>query len=87
MYFRSCKYDITLSQDALNMLKAYLSKNGHVLLIQVLQTWFHIDINNDPNKNNAVSIFVTFTLTDTYHITARTHTHSLLPSFVNLLRL
>ncbi|XP_075976048.1 will decrease acetylation [Anticarsia gemmatalis] len=51
--FRSCKYDINLSQDALNMLKAYLAKHGHVLLIQVLQTWFHIDINNDPNKKNA----------------------------------
>ncbi|XP_035440971.1 TAF5-like RNA polymerase II p300/CBP-associated factor-associated factor 65 kDa subunit 5L [Spodoptera frugiperda] len=51
--FRSCKYDISLSQDALNMLKAYLAKHGHVLLIQVLQTWFHIDINNDPNKKSA----------------------------------
>ncbi|CAH0583029.1 unnamed protein product [Chrysodeixis includens] len=51
--FRSCKYDISLSQDALNMLKAYLAKHGHVLLIQVLQTWFHIDINNDPNKKNS----------------------------------
>ncbi|CAK1579324.1 unnamed protein product [Parnassius mnemosyne] len=51
--FRSCKYDIYLSQDSLNTLKAYLAKHGHVLLIQVLQTWFHIDINNDSNKKNA----------------------------------
>ncbi|XP_030027186.1 TAF5-like RNA polymerase II p300/CBP-associated factor-associated factor 65 kDa subunit 5L isoform X2 [Manduca sexta] len=51
--FRSCKYDIYLSQDALNLLKAYLAKHGHVLLIQVLQTWFHIDINNDTNKKNS----------------------------------
>lgn len=51
--FRSCKYDIYLSQDALNMLKAYLAKHGHVLLIQVLQTWFHIDINSDNNKKNS----------------------------------
>ncbi|CAH2040490.1 unnamed protein product, partial [Iphiclides podalirius] len=51
--FRSCKYDIFLSQDALNMLKAYLAKHGHVLLIQVLQTWFHIDINSDSNKRNS----------------------------------
>lgn len=50
--FRSCKYDINLSQDALNILKAYLAKHAHVLLIQVLQTWFHIDINNDPDKKN-----------------------------------
>ncbi|CAH0723782.1 unnamed protein product, partial [Brenthis ino] len=48
--FRSCKYDIYLSQDALNMLKTYLAKHGHVLLIQVLQTWFHIDINIDNKK-------------------------------------
>lgn len=44
-----------MSQDSLNMLKAYLAKHGHVLLIQVLQTWFHIDINNDTNKKNSVS--------------------------------
>ncbi|XP_045767157.1 TAF5-like RNA polymerase II p300/CBP-associated factor-associated factor 65 kDa subunit 5L isoform X2 [Maniola jurtina] len=50
--FRSCKYDIYLSQDALNMLKAYLAKHSHVLLIQVLQTWFHIDINSDSKKNS-----------------------------------
>ena len=36
------------------MLKAYLAKHGHVVLIQVLQTWFHIDINID-NKKTAVS--------------------------------
>ncbi|XP_013173909.1 PREDICTED: TAF5-like RNA polymerase II p300/CBP-associated factor-associated factor 65 kDa subunit 5L isoform X2 [Papilio xuthus] len=51
--FRSCKYDIYLSQDSLNMLKSYLAKHGHVLLIQVLQTWFHIDMNNDSNKKNS----------------------------------
>lgn len=58
MFCRSCKYDINLSQDALNMLKAYLAKHGHVLLIQVLQTWFHIDINNDNNKKNSVSSLI-----------------------------
>ncbi|XP_048003823.1 TAF5-like RNA polymerase II p300/CBP-associated factor-associated factor 65 kDa subunit 5L [Leguminivora glycinivorella] len=51
--FRSCKYDIFLSQDALNMLKAYLAKHSHVLLVQVLQTWFHIDISNDTNKKDS----------------------------------
>ncbi|XP_041968461.1 TAF5-like RNA polymerase II p300/CBP-associated factor-associated factor 65 kDa subunit 5L [Aricia agestis] len=50
--FRSSKYDIYLSQDALNMLKAYLARHGHVLLIQVLQTWFHIDLNNDSKKSS-----------------------------------
>lgn len=54
---RSCKYDIYLSQDALNILKAYLAKHGHVLLIQVFQTWFHIDINNE-NKKNPVSFII-----------------------------
>lgn len=49
---RSCKYDISISQDSLNMLKAYLAKHGHVVLIQVLQTWFHIDISNDADKKN-----------------------------------
>ncbi|XP_045496473.1 TAF5-like RNA polymerase II p300/CBP-associated factor-associated factor 65 kDa subunit 5L [Colias croceus] len=51
--FRSCKFDICLSQDSLNVLKAYLAKHGHVLLIQVLQTWFHIDVNGENSKNNA----------------------------------
>ncbi|XP_059053538.1 TAF5-like RNA polymerase II p300/CBP-associated factor-associated factor 65 kDa subunit 5L [Achroia grisella] len=51
--FRSCKYDICLSQDALNTLKAYLAKHGHVLLIQVLQTWFHMDMDNAGNKKNS----------------------------------
>ncbi|XP_037976093.2 TAF5-like RNA polymerase II p300/CBP-associated factor-associated factor 65 kDa subunit 5L isoform X1 [Plutella xylostella] len=50
--FRSCKYDISLSQDAVNSLKCYLAKQGHVLMMQVLQTWFHIDINNDTNKKD-----------------------------------
>ncbi|XP_022113528.2 TAF5-like RNA polymerase II p300/CBP-associated factor-associated factor 65 kDa subunit 5L [Pieris rapae] len=50
--FRSCKFDICLSQDSLNMLKAYLAKHGHVLMIQVLQTWFHIDVNGENGKSN-----------------------------------
>ncbi|KAI8420943.1 hypothetical protein MSG28_008097 [Choristoneura fumiferana] len=51
--FRSCKYDIYLSPSALNMLKAYLAKNSHILLIQILQTWFHIDINSDNKKKDS----------------------------------
>ncbi|CAG9579816.1 unnamed protein product [Danaus chrysippus] len=50
--FRSCKYDIYLSQDSLNLLKTFLARHGHVLIIQVLQTWFHIDINNDNKKTS-----------------------------------
>lgn len=41
--FRSTKYRITLSIQALYALKRYLSKYGHVLILQTLQVWFHID--------------------------------------------
>ncbi|VVC97755.1 unnamed protein product [Leptidea sinapis] len=50
--FRSCKFDICLSQESVNTLKGYLAKNGHVLLIQVLQTWFHIDGNGESKKKD-----------------------------------
>ncbi|XP_059611911.1 TAF5-like RNA polymerase II p300/CBP-associated factor-associated factor 65 kDa subunit 5L [Phlebotomus argentipes] len=41
--FRSTKYRITLSIQALYALKRYLSKYGHVLILQTLQVWFQID--------------------------------------------
>lgn len=50
--FRSCQYDITLSQEALNVLKSYLAKQGHVLLMQVLKTWFHIEVIVDSSKKD-----------------------------------
>ncbi|XP_077289169.1 protein will decrease acetylation-like isoform X2 [Arctopsyche grandis] len=47
--FRSCKYELQMTLEAITCLKKYLAKHSHVILIQVLQTWFHFDLNNkDP---------------------------------------
>lgn len=55
--FRSCKYDVQLSQEALNILKKYLARHSHVILMQVLQTWFHIDIiNEDSTEQDATEL-------------------------------
>ncbi|GAB0090992.1 TAF5-like RNA polymerase II p300/CBP-associated factor-associated factor 65 kDa subunit 5L [Sergentomyia squamirostris] len=46
--FRSTKFRVNLSVHALYALKRYLSKYGHVLILQTLQVWFHIDtVRND----------------------------------------
>lgn len=44
MTFRSCKYNIQLSSKALNFLMNYLSNYSHLIVLQVVQTWFEIDI-------------------------------------------
>jgi WD40 associated region in TFIID subunit, NTD2 domain len=42
--FRSCKYKAKLANKTLSILNRYLSKHGHVLLIQILHLWFTIDL-------------------------------------------
>jgi hypothetical protein len=42
--FRSCKYKARLANKTLSMLNKYLSKHGHVLLIQNLHVWFAMDL-------------------------------------------
>lgn len=38
-----------MSLEAVTCLKKYLAKHSHVILLQVLQTWFHFDlISKDP---------------------------------------
>lgn len=43
--FRSCKFQLKLSQKSINTLKKYLAQNGHVIILQIIQVWFHIEIN------------------------------------------
>lgn len=52
--FRSCKYQISLSERAVAILKVFLAKNAHVIIIQTLQIWFHIDPSEDkvPSDND-----------------------------------
>jgi transcription initiation factor TFIID subunit 5 len=42
--FRSCKYKAKLANKTLSVLNNYLSKHGHVLLIQILHLWFKLDL-------------------------------------------
>jgi hypothetical protein len=42
--FRSCKYKAKLAKRSLAILNKYLSKHGHVLVIQVLHVWFSMDL-------------------------------------------
>ncbi|KDR11498.1 TAF5-like RNA polymerase II p300/CBP-associated factor-associated factor 65 kDa subunit 5L [Zootermopsis nevadensis] len=42
--FRSCKYCLHLSPLSMSALQKYLSQHGHVIILQVLQTWFDFEI-------------------------------------------
>lgn len=56
--FRTSKYELRLSQKSMFALKRYLAKNGHVLIIQALHVWFHIEIYTGEGSNTeSTSIF------------------------------
>lgn len=42
--FRNAKYEMVLSLQALYAIKHFLAKNGHVIILHVLQTWFSLEI-------------------------------------------
>lgn len=42
--FRSAKYDVMMSLQALYAIKHFLIKHGHVIIMHILQTWFSFDI-------------------------------------------
>jgi WD40 associated region in TFIID subunit, NTD2 domain len=60
--FRSCKYKAALARKSLAILNKYLSKHGHVLIIQILHVWFSMDLyelheeSNDDSESSASSI-------------------------------
>lgn len=58
--FRSCKYKAKLAKKSLTILNKYLSKHGHVLIIQILHVWFtmnlyelHEDSNDDSSSSSS----------------------------------
>lgn len=42
--FRSCKFKAQISQKTVAILNNFLSKHGHVLIIQILHVWFKMDL-------------------------------------------
>lgn len=42
--FRSCKYKTRLANRTLSILNKYLTKHGHMFLIQILHLWFTMDL-------------------------------------------
>lgn len=52
--FRSCKYEIKLSQKSLNVLKRYLAKQGHLIILQIIQFWFNIIISDAIKQNDDI---------------------------------
>lgn len=42
--FRSAKYEMVLSLQALYAMKNFLAKGGHVIILHILQNWFSLDI-------------------------------------------
>lgn len=41
--FRCCKYQTKISIKCLKLLKNFLTNNGHVFILQTLQTWIHMN--------------------------------------------
>lgn len=48
--FRSCKYQIRMADRTLLALRRYLSKDAHVLILQILQIWIDIDTTDDKSS-------------------------------------
>lgn len=44
--FRNAKYEMSLSLQSLYAIKHFLAKNGHVLILHILQNWFSFEIND-----------------------------------------
>lgn len=44
--FRYSKYESELSQDSVRAMKLHLNRNGHVIILHILQAWFSFDIND-----------------------------------------
>lgn len=54
--FRCCKYQTKISDlKTLKLLKAYLSNNGHVFILQTLCTWIHIDLSLEDESDEELS--------------------------------
>lgn len=52
--FRSCKCEIQLSEKTANVLKFFLTNHGHVLILQIITVWFHVQ--EDPSLQDQLAI-------------------------------
>ncbi|CRL03871.1 CLUMA_CG016996, isoform A [Clunio marinus] len=63
--FRSCKYKTKIALKTLTTLNKYLSKHGHVLIIQILHVWFNMDLyelheeSNDDSSSSSSDCTIT----------------------------
>lgn len=48
--FRSAKYEMVLSLQALYAMKHFLAKSGHVIILHILQNWFSLEIREYLNE-------------------------------------
>lgn len=56
--FRSCKYKAQMAKKSLAILNNYLSKHGHVLIIQILHVWFSLhlyELHEESNDDSSTS--------------------------------
>lgn len=56
--FRSCKFKAQLARKTLTILNKFLSKHGHVLIIQILHVWFNInlyELHEESNEDSSSS--------------------------------
>lgn len=47
--FRYSKHELELSLSSVLALKSFLIRNGHVMVLHILQTWFSIEISDTKN--------------------------------------
>lgn len=51
--FRYAKHELDLSLSSVYALKHFLIRNGHVMIVHILQTWFSIEITDTKNGDTA----------------------------------
>jgi hypothetical protein len=86
--FRSCKYKARMASKTLALLNKFLSKHGHVLLIQILHLWFSMDLydlhdddcssssSSSSSDGNSGSLMNNFDYTDNLAVTHRSSSSS-----------
>lgn len=54
--FKSAKYEIEMSLSTLNTLKKYMENEGHVVIMNILNTWIHIVVPDIFDGLNSVNL-------------------------------
>lgn len=71
--FRYSKYEAGLSINSLIVLKQFLIKNGHVIILHIFQSWFSIDITDADEETKDNSIMKTTNGTRVTNVASPTH--------------